>query len=144
MRLTEIEVDEVSLVDKAANRKKFAFIKRDATEDEKAAAELALAVKAKKDADDAAAAKKLADAAAAKVAEDAKIKAEADAKAKLEADKKAADEKAAAEAKAVLDAAEKAKKDAEAATAAAELAEIEELNLLTAQTNELTEAISKL
>jgi len=30
MRLKDIEVDEVSLVDKAANNKKFAFLKRDA------------------------------------------------------------------------------------------------------------------
>lgn len=29
MRLTNISVDEVSLVDKAANKRKFAFLKRD-------------------------------------------------------------------------------------------------------------------
>lgn len=32
MRLTNITVDEVSLVDKAANKRKFAFMKRDTTE----------------------------------------------------------------------------------------------------------------
>lgn len=35
MRLKDIEVDEVSLVDKAANKRKFAFMKRDNTEDHK-------------------------------------------------------------------------------------------------------------
>jgi hypothetical protein len=33
MRLTNIQVDEVSLVDKAANKRKFAFLKRDDTDD---------------------------------------------------------------------------------------------------------------
>lgn len=33
MRLMNIQVDEVSLVDKAANKRKFAFMKRDDTTD---------------------------------------------------------------------------------------------------------------
>jgi len=33
MRLSDIEVDEVSLVDKAANKKKFAFMKRDQSQE---------------------------------------------------------------------------------------------------------------
>ena len=35
MRLSNIQVDEVSLVDKAANKRKFAFMKRDNSEDVK-------------------------------------------------------------------------------------------------------------
>jgi len=37
MRLKDIEVDEVSLVDKAANKRKFAFMKRDNTDEHKEA-----------------------------------------------------------------------------------------------------------
>ena len=50
MRLSDIEVDEVSLVDKAANNKKFAFLKRDNTA-EKEAADKAAAAEAEKQAE---------------------------------------------------------------------------------------------
>lgn len=84
MKLIDIEIDEVSLVDKPANGKKFLILKRDDEAAKKAEAEKKAAdEKAKKEADEAKAAEE------AKKIEAERLKAEQEAKAKAEAEEKA-------------------------------------------------------
>lgn len=121
MRLKNMQIDEVSLVDKAANRCVFSFVKRDEqmTDAEKAKFELDLRTKI-----------------------EAEIKTKLEAEAKTLADAKAAAEakeaeRKAAEIKAAEDAAAKALKEKELE----EAKELEELTALAVQVNELIEKV---